>query len=142
MKRLLLIPFLALTLALASCAQIQKAGNFVATATQTFVNPLGSTDIYRVQNVYAAGLTLAVEYRNYCWSKPYAVLMVDPIARPICQNRRPVVRAIQAAKGNAFNAIRVADNFIRANPTGNAVSYISAAWSAVQDFRATIPVVK
>jgi len=142
MKRILLIPFLVLTLVLSGCAQVQKAGDILSAATQTIVNPLGSTDIYRVKNAYAAGLQLVVEYRNYCWSKPYAVLMADPIARPICKNRRPIVRAMQRAKGHASNAIRVADNFIRDNPSGNAISYINAAWASVLEFRATIPAVR
>ena len=143
MKRYLLIPLLAGALALSACSgTLQKAGQVVDAVTQTIVNPLGDVDIYRVKNVYAAGLQLEVDYRDYCWSKPYAALMADPIARPVCRNRRPNVRAIQAGARHASNAIRVAERFIRDNPSGNAVSYVSAAWTAVQDFRATIPAVQ
>lgn len=139
--RLLIVPLIALSLG--GCAdQLNKIGSVVSAATTTITNPLGPVDIYRVKNVYAAGLTLAVEYRNYCWSRPYAALMADPVARPLCQNRRPNVRTIQFAKGEASKAIKAADKFIRENPTGNAVSYVSAAWDAVQSFRSTIPAVK
>lgn len=143
MRRFLFIPLLACALALSACAgSVQKAGNIVGAVTQTVVNPLGEVDIYRVKNVYTAGLQLAADYRKYCWSKSYAALMADPIARPVCQNRRPNVRAMQAAKNIASNAIRVAERFIRNNPSGNAVSYVNAAWNAVQDFRAAIPSVQ
>lgn len=142
MKRLLAPFVLVLALALNACAPAQKVVDFVTVATQTVANPLDEVDIYRVKNVYAAGLELADAYRDYCWKRPYAVLMADPIARPFCQNRRAMVRTMQATALRASNAIRVADDFIRANPTGNAVSYVRAAWTAVQDFRAAIPAVK
>lgn len=133
---------LALVLSLAGCAQIQSAIELIPKATQTFTNPLGPVDIYRVKNVYAAGLELAVQYRSYCWARPYATLMADPIARPLCQDRRAVVRAVQSAKGKASSAIKAADSFIRNNPSGNAVTYIGAAWDAVNQFKNSIPVVK
>jgi hypothetical protein len=63
---------------------------------------------------------LAVEYRAYCWSKPYAVLMADPVSKPICQKRRAVVRAFQKARLNASAAIVAAQNFVASNPTLNA----------------------
>lgn len=138
-KKIFVLPLLLIALALPACAPLTK---FADTITQTIVNPLGPVDIYRVKNVYAAGLTLAAEYRNYCWSRTYASLMADPVARPLCQNRRPNVRTIQFASGEASKAIRIADNFIRQNPSGNAVTYVTAAWDAVQAFRSTIPAVK
>ncbi len=133
---------IAVGLLLASCAPLAKVGDAISIVTTSITNPISGTDIYRVKNVYAAALQLAIEYRNYCWSKPYAALVADPIARPICENRRAVVRAIQSARPRAASAIQVADKFIRENPSGNAVSYVSAAWAAVQDFRAAIPAVK
>lgn len=132
LKRLLIVPLLLL--GLAGCAGT-PAGNFIRVATSTVVNPVSTTDIYRANNVYAATLEIANAYRKYCWSKPYAVLMQDPIAKPVCQNRRPVVRDIQAADDKAFLAIQTATRFVRDNPTLNASSVISAMWSAVNAYQ-------
>lgn len=140
MRKILLIPAVALSLLiLPSCALIQNATDAV---TQTITNPFGPVDIYRVKNVYAATLELVKDYRQYCWAKPYAALMADPVAAPLCKNRRPIVRAAQAARVKAKSAIVVADNFIRNNPSGNAISYVTAAWSAVNEFKNSVPLVK
>ncbi len=111
----------------------------ISAVTTTIDNPVGEVDIYRVKNTYAAALELAAEYRRYCWSQPYAVLMTDPIARPLCERRRPIVRAIQKAQFKASAAVITASNFVRDNPTINAASAISAAWKAVTDFQSAIP---
>lgn len=135
MKRLLLLPLLLLAIGLAGCETINTAGKFFTAATTTINNPVRSVDLYRVKNVYAATLELAVKYRAFCWSKPYAVLMADPVAKPVCQRRRSVVRQMQAADNKATAAIRTAENFVRNNPTLNATSAIGAAWAAVTDFQ-------
>lgn len=136
----------ALALSLASCGPARDAAEFVSKATTalttTITNPLGPVDVYRVKNAYAASLQLSADYRTYCWSKPYAAIVADPISKPVCENRRAVVRAMQAASLKASGAIRAAEKFIRDNPTGNAVSYVSAAWDAVQSFRSSIPTVR
>ena len=136
---------LAITLAVAACAG-SKVDEFVSKAVTAISapidNPLGPVDIYRVKNVYGAALQVADDYRSYCWSKPYRVLIADPISKPVCENRRAVVRAMQRSAGTASRAIRAADTFIRNNPTGNAITYVNAAWDAVQAFRSSIPVVK
>ena len=137
MKKII-IPFL-LALSLAGCAGIGTAFNV---ATSTITNPISSVDIYRVKNVYAASLQLAADYRTACWSKPYAVLMADPIAGPVCKSRRAVVRKIQAADAVASVAVRRADAFVKNNPTLNAGTVINEAWSAVTAFQAVIPSVK
>jgi hypothetical protein len=111
-------------------------------ACTTFRNPISDVDIYRVKNTYAAALELAVEYRSYCWARPYAVLMVDPIARPLCERRRPIMRAIQSAQINAGAAIVEANRFVRDNPTITAASAIDAAWTAVTNFKNAVPVVR
>jgi hypothetical protein len=137
MKRILLIPILAL--ALAGCAQLSQVSSFISTATTTITNPITPVDIYRVKNVYAATLQLAVDYRKYCWDRPYAVLIADPIAKPVCQNRRVVVRIGQAAQLKAGSAIRSADDFVTNNPTLSAATVVSAAWKAVTDFQSAVP---
>lgn len=125
-----------LAVALTGCATVD---GIVTVATTTITNPITSTDIYRVKNTYAAANQLVVDYRAYCWSQPYAALMVDPIAKPICQNRRPVVRAAQSYRAKAAFAIGQADTFIRNNPTLNAATVVNAAWSAVTAYQNSIP---
>lgn len=133
MKRLLLIPLLLSGLLLGGC--LQTVSDVTRAITTTITNPIGGTNIYQAKLVYASALEIAVKYRDYCWSKPYATLMADPVAKPICQNRRPNVRAMQAARWKASAAIRTAENFVRDNPTLNATAAISAAWKAVTDFQ-------
>ncbi len=136
----------ALALALVSCGPAREVAEFVGKATTslttTITNPLGPVDIYRVKNAYAASLQLAADYRSYCWSKSYAAIVADPISKVACENRRAIVRAMQRTSSNASGAIRVADKFIRDNPNGNAISYVSSAWDAVQSFRSSIPTVR
>lgn len=132
-----------LTLSLAGCASLPgPLGDAIRTLTTTIDNPVGPVDIYRVKNTYAAALEVAAEYRRYCWSQPYAALMKDPIAKPICAGRRQIVRAFQKADEKAFFAISAAENFVAANPTLSAASLVSAAWQAVTDFQSAIPAKK
>lgn len=143
MRKILLVPLMLVSLALAGCSGGQgvfgNIGSAISAATSTIQNPVGSVDIYRAKNAYAATLELAVAYRTYCWSKPYAVLMADPIAAPACRNRRAVVRQIQSARPKVAAAIRTAENFVRNNPTINAGSAITAMWAAVNDFQNLVP---
>lgn len=104
-------------------------------------NPITSANIYQTKLVYAATETAAAKYNDYCWARPYAVLMTDPIAKPICANRRPVRRAIKSASITAGNAIDKADAFVTKNPTLDATSLIDAATSAVSAFRNVTPAV-
>lgn len=99
----------------------------------------GTKTIYDVKNAYAAGDTLAINYRKYCWSMPYSAILADPIAKPVCQNRRSVVRAAQSARQQAANALTKAQAFIAQNPTLDASAVISAAWSAAVTFQNNTP---
>lgn len=139
MKRILLLPTLLLALAVSACGPGSKVGDLLTAATTTITNPVDAVDIYRVKNVYAASLDLMVKYREFCWSKPYAALMADPVAKPTCQSRRAAVRAMQSAQVNAHAAIAAAEDFVRNNPTLNAATAIAAAWSAVTTFQNTMP---
>lgn len=136
MKRFLLIPLLFGSLALAGC---ETAGKFVSVVTTSIDNPVSTVDIYRIKTVYATADQLVIDYRKYCWARPYAVLMADPIAAPICQNRRTVVRKAQTYRARASAAINAADKFVRANPTIGAKSLLDAAWSAVTVYRGAVP---
>lgn len=137
MKRFLIL--CAVALSLGGCAGT-KVGDLLQTVTTTITNPVGVTDIYRVKNAYAAALELVVEYRRYCWSKPYAALMADPVSKPVCERRRAVVRVAQSARRNARGAINAAEIFVANNPTLNAATAIDAAWKAVTDFQNSVSV--
>lgn len=128
----------ALALSLAGCAGT-PAGDALRAVTATYTNPVGPVDIYRVKNTYAAALQIVVSYREYCWSKPYAALMADPVSKPICEHRRAIVRTAQSTRVKARAAITAAENFIASNPTLNAATAVAAAWQAVTDFQNSIP---
>lgn len=132
-----------LTISLAGCASFAgPLGDVSRVLTATIANPVGETDIYRVKNTYAAAGELVVEWRNYCWSAPYATLMKDPVARTVCSNRRGRLRIIQSADSKAFAAIAAAEKFVAENPTLSAASAVSAAWQAVTAFQNAIPAKK
>jgi len=132
MRRLL--PTLLLALALGACT---TTGNVL----QSIPNPITNVDIYRVKNVYAATLDLSVKWRSYCWSKPYSAILADPIMRPVCKDRRSVVRNIQKYQPVAGAAVRKADQFVRDNPTVSAASAIGLAWDAVTNFQRVVPTI-
>jgi hypothetical protein len=140
-RKIMLAAAVASAFALAGCQTTDNITNVITTATSTFTNPVGKVDVYRVKNVYLATLKLANAWREYCWSKPYSAIVADPVMRPACQNRRATVRALQTANRNAAAGLRSAETFIRDNPSGNAVTYITAAWKAVNDFKNAVPVV-
>lgn len=125
MKKLLIFPLLFV---LAAC-------------NGSIPNPISGNNIYQTKLVYAATLTAADKWRSYCWARPYSVLITDPIAKPICANRRPVARAIAKASRYAGDTIAKAQSFIAANPTLNAVVLVSAADDAVAAFKNVTPAV-
>ena len=118
------------------------AGDALRVATATVANPVDANDIYAAENAYAVALELAVEYRRYCWARPYKVLMADPIARPVCERRREVVRLIQRYRPAAGTALAEAKAFVAQNPTLSAAGVIGAAWTAIRQFQAAVPAVK
>lgn len=133
---------LVLTLGLSGCTGTTPLEQAVNALTSTVQNPVGEVNIYQVQNTYAAALRLTVEYRRYCWAKPYKDLIADPISKPICERRREVIRFAQKARKNARLAIDQAELFITNNPTLNAASVIQAAWTAVAAFQNATPTVR
>ena len=134
MKKLAVILFLLLP----ACTT-QQSGVVGQILTGTLVNPISSANIYELKNVYAIAAQSAVSYRRYCYARPYAVLMADPIAKPLCANRRDVVRKIQQYKNTAFAAVVAAANFVKANPTLDASVLINTAWSSVTALQNAIP---
>lgn len=138
LKRLLPILAICALAILPGCAGT-PVGDAIRVATSTYTNPVGPVNIYQVKEGYAAVLQVAVAYRDYCYPtnpfKSYKALMADPIAGPVCKNRRSIVRQIQSADEKAFAAITKAEAFIRANPTISALSVVTEAWAAVKDFQ-------
>lgn len=132
---------LAISLTLGGCAGT-KLGDLWQKATADFANPVDRTDIHRAELAYAAALELAVEYRRYCWSAPYATLMADPVARPICEKRRAAVRLMQRYRRIAGVALGEAQQFVANNPTLSAAGIVGAAWSAIDNFQRAIPAAK
>ena len=128
---------LVASIALGGCAGT-PFGEALKVATSTYTNPVQPVNIYQVKQGYDAVLKIAVAYREFCYpTKPfrsYKSLMLDPIGGPVCKNRRSIVTAIDDADDKAFDAIKRAETFIRNNPTISALSVISEAWAAVQDF--------
>lgn len=133
-----ILAIIILAVALSGCAGT-KVGDFIATATSTIVNPVDKTQMYRAANVYAATLTLADDYRTYCYARPYKVLLADPVAKALCQSRRDVIRKIQAAQLKAQTVAERAWLFVENNPTVNASALISEVWNAVLAFQAAVP---
>lgn len=140
MKRFSLIPILcAVAIALGGCAALDPGGKSIFAGGTSIVaaitNPVAPVNIYQAKLVYADTLELANGYREYCYSKPYASLMIDPVAGPVCKSRRQVILKMQAADDKAYAAIKSADNFVKNNPTLDATSAIKAAIAAVTDFQ-------
>lgn len=133
MRKLFLVPLLVLLLG--ACQPVTIPG----VTSPPLINPVTNVDIYRVKNTYAATLELAKQWRAYCWSKSYAQIIANPIMKPVCQNRRATVRAIQKYQPIAGTAIRKADTFVRNNPTISAAGAIGLAWDAVTDFQRVVP---
>lgn len=126
---------LVAALALGACTTTSNPLDIFRTVT----NPVTNLDIYRVKNTYAATLQLAKDWRTYCYSRPYSVIVADPIMKPVCQSRRATVRQIQKYQPIAGTAVRKADEFVRNNPTVNAAGAIGLAWDAVTEFQKVIP---
>lgn len=126
--------------ALAACGTTGTDLNaLLKVVTTPIANPVSATNIYQLKNGYAATLQLAVDWRAYCYSKPYATIVADPIMNPVCVSRRAVVRKIQLAKAKAHSAIVDASDFVQQNPTLDASSVVNAAWSAMTNFENAVP---
>lgn len=131
---------LAGVLALGGCGTVGDVVSRVgAGIAQGVPNPITQVDIYRVRNTYAASLEAAAAWRTYCYARPYAVLIRDPIARPICQDRRSVIRRLQDARPRVASAVRIADDFVTRNPTLDASTALRTAWDAIAWMQGMIP---
>jgi hypothetical protein len=138
-RRILLVALAALWLG--GCASNPITTVIGQIATGTLPNPISTTNVYQVKNVYAIAAESTISYRGYCFGRTYAVLMADPIAKNICANRRPVWRKIVSYKNTAYAAVVKADNFVKNNPTLDASAVISQATAAISALQSVTPAV-
>jgi len=144
MLKFFVVPLLALTLTACGTTgglnlptlNLPQIANAI---TNGVPDPVTATNVYQIKQGYAAALQLMVSYRNYCYETNYATLMADPIRKPICQNRRSVVRAMQSAEAKAKQAVGAVDTFVTQHPTLDASALIAAASQAVAAFKLTVP---
>lgn len=138
MKRLVLIPALILALLLPACSTPNAFTRAISAVTTPFTNPVSPNNIYQVKLAFNISLKLANKWADYCWSKPYAQLMTDPVASQVCKNRRQTRRTLFAAAARANAAIVSAQIFIKNNPTINPIGVIDDAWKAVTDYQSLV----
>jgi hypothetical protein len=124
MKKLLIIPALALTLFAGGCAT--PAGQLFTTGV---ANPVGDDQLAAVISSYGVAQTAAIGYMNL----PRCTKTANFSATNIC-SKRSVKVVIQAADRDASSAINKAVAFTRANPTLDASAVIDAAYQAVATF--------
>lgn len=145
MKRFLhLFAVAAVALSLGGCAGT-PSGDLLRLATKTVTNPVTPKNIQQVKLVFAATQDGVLLYQQECFggtTRPYPVtvakIKADPVLSVACAHRVSRYNVMKAAEDKAYNAITVAEDFIIRNPSGNAASYISAAWKSVTDYRAKI----
>jgi hypothetical protein len=132
MKRFLIVPVLALALAVAGCSgdSVFRGGTSITASVTT---PVGKRELALVENTYAIAITTAIRYRDLGICKPGTV---ETLARPCA--RRDVLIVLQGYDRKAHAAIVTARNFIRDNPTISAVSAVNAARAAVSDFQTAL----
>lgn len=128
MRRLMAAAGLAVALLVSGCA-----------STGSIQNPITNNDVYRLKLAYDTTLKLANAYRTECFKRTYAQIMADPIWKPVCQNRRDVVRAIQRYQPPAGTAVRKVAQFAKDNPTVSLISLLGPAWDAVTAFQNAVP---
>lgn len=86
-------------------------------------NPLNKTSLVAVEASYGSALSIASGYKDACARKTIP---------PSC---RSVVKSLQNADNYAYGQIKVARDFIKANPTVDASVVISTAQQAVRAFQ-------
>lgn len=142
MKRLAIVFALALSLPLGGCLTLDSSGVSVFkggnSITAPIKNPAQPVNIYQVKLVYGTALDLANEYRDYCYARPYATLMADAVAGPVCKRRRFIVTKLGEADDRASAAISKAEDFIARNPTISAATVVREAYAAVVNFQGVI----
>lgn len=133
----------AVSVSLGGCMTLDEIGAAFRFSTASAANPVSVVNIYQARNAYGAILTVADEWRTYCYSASYKVLMDNPVSRPVCSRRRAVLRNILKYGPKASQLLDQAEAFVRDHPTLDASLVISAAVDAIAKFRAVkIPAMK
>ncbi len=142
-RKIMLAAAVASAFALTGCITVDPNEKSVlqggTSITATIDNPVTSQNPYQARLTLNLAVTAANRWSAYCWRRPYEQIMADPIAKPICQNRRSVRTALLAAGEKADRLIKRASDFVRANPKVSAVGLVDDAWAAVNEFRSQIP---
>lgn len=128
MRRILVLVTLAL--ALAGCADSRSVLVGGSSITATVNNPVGRNELAALENAYGLVLSAAVAYRRLPLCRTGQVETFTNICA-----RRAVVLQLQAYDRQARTALLTARRFVRNNPTLSALSVLSAARSAIDDFR-------
>lgn len=134
-----------IVLGVSGCAAGTKVGDFVSAVTTTIANPVSATNLYQAKVAFAGSQELVIKYQEDCFGSqlpPYPVTLAriraDSVLAVQCKHRVSRYNAMKAAEDKANAFILAADDFITRNPSGNAVSYVSAAVKAVNAYRATV----
>lgn len=108
--KILLALFLALNLS--ACA-----------ALKTVNNPLTPNNITVVEDAYGAAIAVAVTYRRTC------------VARLIEKSCFNTLERLKPYEAKAWNALKIAQRFVKDNPTLDATSIINLAMQAIKAFQ-------
>lgn len=137
MKRILILLLTAPLLS--GCATV---GDVITAATTPITNPVSATNLYQAKVAFAGSQEAVKKYQQDCFGSnmpPYAVsfamIKADPVLSVQCAHRVSRYNTMKVAEDKANKAISVADTFISQNPSGNAVSYITAAIKAVNSYQ-------
>jgi hypothetical protein len=94
--------------------------------------------MYQAKLAYAAGQDGVKEYKLKCFGadgkKTFKAIRADVALSVVCNHRVSRYNTMKQREMDTYNAMKVADDFVAKNPSGNAASYISAAWKAATDF--------
>lgn len=91
--------------------------------TQSFNNPIGTSQLDTIQNTYGAALSLALAYGRLC---------KDKIIHKSCWN---VIEQVQPYQGKAHIAIKNLRKFVKDNPTVDATVIFNTTRQVVQEFK-------
>lgn len=114
MKRILIVPILAISLA--GCGTVNSI------VSGTLPNPVSKNTLATVQASYGTALAAANAYKQSC------------IRKLIDRSCRQVVVVLQNADNYAYGQIVVARKFVKNNPNVDASAVIDTAKSAVDAF--------
>jgi ABC-type sugar transport system substrate-binding protein len=102
----------------------------ILSACATYQNPINTSELATVESAYGVALAVAVGYSRLPLCKTGTTTSLTNTCA-----RRSIVVKLQAADRTAEIALTQARNFVKNNPTLNAISVITAAKAAVGAFQ-------